>query len=131
MTHILIVDDDPVICLILERMLRMRDYQVVSASDGENALKRLAEKAFDLIITDLSMPNMDGLTMLQHLRSNAQFTNLPVIVLTAASQTRYQQQATQLGVFAFLTKPFNSVHLKQIVKHALQKTPPGAREYAI
>lgn len=130
MTHILVVDDDPVICLILERILRKSIGQVTSAVDGEQALNFLAKYKFDLIITDLMMPNMDGLTMLERLRSDTELQHLPVIVVTAASQMRYQQQAAQLGVRGFLTKPFSSAELKQIVINTLQKPQTSHQGYA-
>jgi CheY-like chemotaxis protein len=117
---ILVVDDEPVSLMLLDTILSRSNFSVSTASSGQDALKQLNDKPFDLMILDLLMPDMDGLTLLEHLRDDAKFENLPIIVFTAVSQNRVRQEAFQKGATTFLTKPVSSRELTRVVNKYLQ-----------
>ncbi len=105
---VLIVDDEPVTQLMLGLMLQRSNYKVVTAMDGQDALTHLANEKIDLVISDVNMPKMDGLTMLQHLRADERYQNLPIIMFTARGEGRIRQEAEKIGATGFLTKPASS-----------------------
>ncbi len=105
--RILSVDDSKTIRLILARLLRPFVCEFAEAADGEEGLAKVAEFQPSLIILDHNMPNMDGLTMLQHLRVIPQFKRTPVIMLSAESGPSNIAAAARLGVRDYVTKPFS------------------------
>ena len=118
MSTILVVDDYPVIQRILSLTLQINNHDVLTAGNGLEALEILNESAVDLVITDVSMPEMDGLALLSHLRATERFTDLPVIVLTAIGQGEVREVAKEKGASGFLTKPTSSQELIEAVsKH--------------
>lgn len=119
MASLLVVDDDPISQRMLGFTLRRDGHQVISAADGEEALQRLAAEHFDLLIVDLTLPGMDGLTLLRHLRSDERYSCLPVIMLTASGQDEDRIRARLLGANDFLTKPTSSRELVERVNRLL------------
>jgi CheY-like chemotaxis protein len=111
MTTILIVEDYPVTQRVLGTTLRNEGYQVIIAAHGLEALDCLATTPVDLALVDIAMPEMDGLTLLHHLRSDARYARLPVVMLTASGQDEDRAQALSLGASGFLTKPASSQEL--------------------
>ena len=116
---ILVVDDEPVTQLMLGLMLQRSNYTVITAVDGQEAMNQLANQKVDLAIIDVNMPKMDGMTMLQRLRADKRFENLPVIMFTAQGQDRVRQEATQKGATGFLTKPASSSEVTSTVARFL------------
>ncbi len=117
---ILVVDDEPVTQLMLGMMLkRSGDYEVVTAEDGQEALAHLDKEDVDLIIADVNMPKMDGLTMLQRLRADGRHQNLPIIMFTARGEWRIRQEAEKSGATGFLTKPASSSEVAGAVARLL------------
>src|SRR5215218_2038441 len=119
MATILVVDDYSTSQRLLGFILRQNDHTVVTAVHGLGALEVLAERAIDLVITDLSMPEMDGMTLLQELRSNSQFQSLPVIILTGSAYAQDNTRAKAAGATLFLTKPVESEELIATVTRLL------------
>ena len=121
MSHILIVEDDPFFIELLEMMLIREDHQVSTVGDGVAALLWLAEHRADLIITDLMMPNMDGMTLITELKKLN--IDTPVIVMSGGQRSSPEalspQSIQQLGFRTSLTKPFTRVALRQAVELAL------------
>lgn len=117
---ILVVDDEPVSLMLLDTILRRSNFTVSTALSGHDALTLLNEEPFDLMILDLLMPDMDGLEVLETLRENPHFENLPVIVFTAISQNRVRHEALSKGATTFLTKPVSSHELTRVVNKYLQ-----------
>lgn len=111
MASILVVDDSPVIQRLLQHTLRRVGYAVTVASSGVEALAQLREGRFDLVIADLSMPDIDGLTLLRTIRSDPQHKDLPLLMLTASGQDQDRIDARAAGASAFLTKPASSQDL--------------------
>ena len=115
---ILAVDDDPDILKLLGMRLKAAGYQVVEAKSGEEALTQIAVSRPVLVISDLRMPGMDGMALFEAIQQTD--PALPVIMLTAHGSIPEAVEATQRGVFGFLTKPFDSKLLLQQVEAALR-----------
>jgi CheY-like chemotaxis protein len=115
MASILVVDDNPVIQLMLSLMLKRNDQTVQTAASGREALDCLERSLVDLVILDVNMPDMDGLTLLKQLRDDERYKNLPVIMLTASGREQVRLVATQKGANGFLTKPTSSRELIDMV----------------
>ncbi|WP_435104512.1 sigma 54-interacting transcriptional regulator [Arhodomonas sp. AD133] len=116
--RILVVDDDPGVLRLLSIRLKSQGYEVATAQSGEEALSNFTGVRPHLVITDLRMDGMDGMTLFQHLRD--QHPTLPVIILTAHGSIPEAVQATKNGVFGFITKPFEAPYLLQQVESALR-----------
>lgn len=115
MATILIVDDSPTVRRMLEFTLRKQGYTVLAAMNGREALAQLAETAVDLVISDVSMPELDGIALLQQIRADARWQGLPVIMLTVSGQVQDKLEAQQHGADGFLTKPASSSELIETV----------------
>lgn len=126
MATILVVDDYSTSQRLLGFILRQSDHTVVTAANGLSALEKLAERSIDLVITDLSMPEMDGMTLLQELRANLQFQKLPVIILTGSAYAQDNTRAKAAGATSFLTKPVESEEMLAMVTRLLAQ--PEAAE---
>ena len=115
---ILLVDDDPDLLKLISLRLSSAGYRVRTADSGESALAGLAVVRPAAVITDLRMPGIDGLQLFEAI--HRQHPALPVIILTAHGTIPDAVSATQRGVFGFLTKPFDSQELLQLVASALR-----------
>jgi two-component system KDP operon response regulator KdpE len=116
--RILIVDDEPQITRVLRRSLTSRGYDVRVAADGESALQTFGDWSPDLVITDLSMPHMDGLELCRNLRA---ISPLPVIVLSVRGEERMKVQALDAGADDYVTKPFGMNELLARIRAALRR----------
>jgi excisionase family DNA binding protein len=121
---ILVVDDDPAIRELLAKALTAAGYRVDLAADGPVALARLAESAYDLLITDLKMPGQDGLSLIREARTTS--PSLPVIVITGYSSEATAIEAINLGVAGYLTKPFRLPRILAATARALGEPVPVA-----
>jgi two-component system chemotaxis response regulator CheY len=117
--NILTVDDSASIRLTTRVTLSNAGYAVTEAVDGLDGLNKLKVGQFDLVITDLNMPNMDGLTMIRELRKLPALTGVPVIFLTTESDGELRQQAKAAGATGWLTKPFDPESLVKIARKVL------------
>jgi two-component system NtrC family response regulator len=115
---ILLIDDDESLRRVVEYNLREDGYQVVTAADGRSGLQRFQESSVDLVLTDVRMPEMDGVEVMTHLK--AMQPDLPVIVLTAHGTIDSAVEAMKVGAFDYLTKPFTRDQLKAAVRKALE-----------
>jgi two-component system response regulator GlrR len=120
---ILLVDDDPDLLKLLSIRLKSAGYDVAVANSAEQALAYIALARPQAVITDLRMPGMDGLALFQHLHS--QDPSLPIIVLTAHGTIPDAVQATQQGVFGYLTKPYDARGLLHLLERAFTVSPPA------
>ncbi|MEH6690899.1 MAG: response regulator [Pseudorhizobium pelagicum] len=118
---ILTVDDSASIRLTTRVALSNAGYTVTEAVDGKDGLAKLDAGQFDIIVTDLNMPNMDGLTMIRELRKLPAHTGVPVIFLTTESDAEIKQQAKAAGATGWLTKPFDPESLVKIVRKVLAR----------
>jgi two-component system response regulator PilR (NtrC family) len=130
--HVLIVDDEPDICELLEITLHRMDIPAMTATRVATAKKLLREQKFDLCLTDMRMPDGDGLELVEHIQ--AEYPDLPVAVITAYGSVDTAVQALKLGAFDFVTKPVDLALLRRLIDSALRleqasgtKSPPGTR----
>ena len=117
---ILIVDDEKNILSTLSRALRIEDYDVDVAGSAAIAFNKLATKAYDAVLLDVMMPEMDGITMLRKLRDDG--NELPVIVMSGHGTIDTAMEATRLGARDFIEKPIASERLLLSLEHALELT---------
>jgi len=113
---ILACDDEKHIVRLVQVNLERAGYEVVTANDGKEALQKVEEENPDLVVLDVMMPYMDGFEVLQNMRRNPAFRDIPVIMLTAKAQDTDVFKGWQSGVDAYLTKPFNPMELLSFVK---------------
>ena len=99
---ILIVDDSEVVSFTLEN----EGFEVLVANDGTDALKFLDGREIDMIITDLHMPEMDGITLIKHVREMEAYQRIPILFLTTESQTAKKMEAKEAGATGWIIKPF-------------------------
>jgi len=116
MAKILIVDDDPNILITTRCLLEADGHECVTAEDGLEALARVKENGFDLIITDMRLSNMDGLTLVRKLKEVE--PSIPVILITAYASSETAVESVRRGVFDYLVKPFQEKELLAAVKRA-------------
>ncbi len=116
---ILTVDDSPSLRMAIRIALSGAGYAVTEAEDGVQGLKAATANRFDLIITDLNMPNMDGLTMIRELRKSPDQCGTPIIFLTTESDDSMKQQAKAAGATGWLVKPFVPEQLIKVSRKVL------------
>lgn len=121
MSSILIVDDSASIRQTVKITLTGQGHEVSEAADGSEGLQKAAEANYQLVITDLNMPQMDGLTMIKHLRAKADYAGVPILFLTTESDAGIKQQAKAAGATGWLTKPFDPDQLGRVVTKVLAK----------
>lgn len=110
--RILIVDDDPMSCLLLHDLLTSEGYtNLATAPDGEVALKRVAEEAPDLILMDVMMPGLSGFDVCKRLKDNPKTVSIPIVMVTALNDRDTRLQGLQMGANDFLTKPIDEAEL--------------------
>ena len=121
--RILVVDDEPQLTRVLRTGLKSRGYDVRAAADGLAGFEAFNDWHPDLVITDLAMPNVDGLELCRRLRAVSQ---VPIIVLSAKGEEKTKVEALDLGADDFITKPFGIDELLARVRASLRraKTPP-------
>lgn len=127
-TKILIVDDDPLIPRLYQRHLEKAGFELLSASDGEQALNLILSERPEVIVMDIMMPGMDGLSALRELKRKHATKSIPVIIVTSQSEYRICQQESQgSGAAVFLTKPFGPAKLIAEIQRLLSETAtPGS-----
>src|SRR6185295_18214580 len=117
--RILVVDDEPQLTRVLRTGLKSRGYEVRVAEDGEMGFSTFNDWQPDLVITDLAMPNMDGLELCRKLRKSSQ---VPIIILSAKGEERTKVEALDIGADDFVTKPFGIDELLARVRAALRRS---------
>lgn len=119
--RILVVDDEQYILRIFSFLLGKWGFEVITAQNGQEGLNILKNDKPDLILLDMSMPVMDGFQMLEQLRKDPQLKDIPVIMLTANSDTKNIKEASTYGIEDYLTKPFEPEDLRQRIDSILAK----------
>jgi DNA-binding NtrC family response regulator len=126
MNKILIVDDELNMRLVLSAMLKKEGLEVDTAADGLQALKILKEEEFAAVITDLKMPNLDGMGLLSQMAITYPLT--PVVIITAYGTIATAVDALKKGAFDYITKPFDQEELKNVIKKAVKTRTLNAEE---
>ena len=120
---VLIVDDEPHMLRVTELSIKKGAYAIVIGRNGREAIDLAVREKPDLIVMDVTMPEMDGLTALKHLKACPETADIPVIMLTVRGHALTRQQAEQAGAAIFLTKPFSPTLLLAETRRILGETP--------
>ena len=121
---ILVIEDQYFILESIKRFLTNEGYNVITAQNGYDGLNILKESKPDLIIVDLNMPVMDGFKTISEIKKDKNFSNIPIIVLTAFSELDYIIKVSKMGVTNYVVKPFNPKDLLFRIKSALNEIEP-------
>lgn len=113
---VLCVDDSASMRQMVAFTLESAGYRPVTAGDGEDALRQLAAARFDLIITDLNMPRLDGIGLIRKVRSDPRHMGVPIVMLTTESEESKKQAGKAAGATGWIVKPFEQTKLVAVVK---------------
>jgi len=119
--RILVVDDEIYIVHILEFSLTMEGYQVLTAADGEEAMRLIEQERPDLVVLDIMMPKMDGYEVCRRLRQDEQLKGIPVILLSAKGRAVDREVGLQAGADDYITKPFSPRKLLEKIRDLLDR----------
>jgi DNA-binding response OmpR family regulator len=126
-TTILAADDDPQLLRLMTRNLEFEGYEILSASDGQQALAQIESHVPDLVLLDVMMPKMDGFTVCHRVR---EFSSVPIIIVTARGQDQDKVRGLDLGADDYLTKPFSVEELLARVRAVLRRSQMASKEGA-
>jgi len=118
---VLVVDDSDFIRRLVSLILRMEGYRVIESNNGKDALKRLREVFIDMMVTDLNMPEMDGIELVRTMRSKSAFAHIPVVMLTSEFLETRKQMAFEAGINEWVPKPFITKHLRNLIRKYVQQ----------
>jgi two-component system chemotaxis response regulator CheY len=117
----LVVEDSPTMRQLVKFALSsLRGLTVIEADDGVSALKQLATTKFDIILTDINMPIMDGLKLVKRVRSDEQLKDIPIVIITTEGAEEDRQRALALGANAYIAKPIQAAQVIAQVKKLLR-----------
>lgn len=118
--RLLVVDDSPTMRNLLTfHLKRIPNINILEAENGVDALAKLQESAFDLIVTDINMPVMDGLKLISAVRSEGKTKDIPIIIITTKGQEEDRKRGLELGADAYIAKPINSINLIDVTTRLL------------
>jgi DNA-binding response OmpR family regulator len=124
--RVLIVDDDRVIQELLRVNLELEGYEVTTASDGEEGLARFDQCRPQLVLLDIMMPKLDGWQVARRLTSSEAGRGVPIVVLSARAQDADVERGADLGVAAYVTKPFDPIRLLDLIRELLARARSGS-----
>ena len=124
-TRILVVDDEPLYVHLLQVNLKAEGYEVITGSNGEEALEKVSSQSPDLVILDVMMPKLDGITTCERIR---QFSNVPIIMLTARGEEQDRVRGLNAGADDYVVKPFSATELVARVRAVLRRAQNQAQE---
>lgn len=117
----LVVEDSPMMRqLLVFALSRVKSLRVTEADDGVDALRKLASARYDIIVTDINMPIMDGLKLVKRVRSDPAHKDTPIVIITTEGSQEDRQRALQLGANAYITKPIQAPQVIATVKELLK-----------
>jgi two-component system, chemotaxis family, chemotaxis protein CheY len=116
---VMTVDDSSSVRLMVSFTLKNAGYDVIEAVDGKDALMKLSMKPVHLVITDLNMPNLDGIGLIRAIRADEKLRFMPVILLTTESQDTKKQEGKAAGATGWIVKPFQAEQLVKVVKKVI------------
>lgn len=119
MARVMAVDDDHVIRGLLEVNLEMEGHEVITAVDGADALEKVRSEWPDLILLDVMMPNVNGWQVAEALKAEPETRNIPIVFLSARAMEADVRKGTDLGVQAYVTKPFDPIDLMELVNRLI------------
>lgn len=116
---ILIIDDDPFVVKVIASRLEANNYKVVTSSDGKDGLDKVYKEKPDLVIVDFILPRVNGYEICSRLKKDAEFSGIPVIIITGNTNERDRRLTEEAGAAAFLIKPFDREVLLSKIKELL------------
>lgn len=116
---ILAVDDSASIRQMVSFTLKGAGYEVIEAVDGQDAFEKAKKRTFNLVLTDINMPRMDGLMLLENLRKISQYQSIPILMLTTESANEMKAKGRTAGATGWLVKPFNPDSLLEVIKKVI------------
>ena len=119
MKKVLVVDDSRTMVMSIEGVLKRAGFIVETARDGNQAMGKINSFEPDLMITDLNMPGMDGMTLIKQAKSTPVMRFKPILMLTAESEAKKRNQAKALGATGWLVKPIQPIELLKVVKQVI------------
>jgi len=123
---ILVVDDDKTTRKLLSLFLKAKQYEVVTAENGLDAMEKLGTESINLVITDMNMPYMDGIELTKNLRNDENWKNIPIVMVTTEADEDERKKAVEAGVDDYLVKPANAEQITDSIKRILKKLFKGA-----
>jgi len=120
---LLVVDDNEENRDILSRRLSSAGFKTINAKDGLEATKVLNEKVIHLVLLDIMMPEVDGITLLSQIRANSNFDDMPIIMVTAIDVVNVAQDCLRKGACGYVTKPYDIDLIKQKIRQCLNLEP--------
>ncbi|MEM9669006.1 MAG: phosphate regulon transcriptional regulator PhoB [Pseudomonadota bacterium] len=126
--HILIAEDESAVCELLKYNLEREDYDVAVATDGEEALLLMEERAPDLLLLDWMLPKVPGIEVCRRVRARPETKNLPIIMLTARSEEGDRVRGLDTGADDYITKPFSTTELMARIRAVMRRIRPGLVE---
>ena len=119
--NVLIVEDSPTMRQLISFALkRIRGVKIVEANDGVDGLKKLSAQRFDLILTDINMPIMDGLKLVSLVRNDGNYKSIPIVVITTEGAQEDRERALALGANDYITKPIQPTKILDVAKNLLK-----------
>ena len=117
---ILVTEDSATMrALISSTLQAMGDYEIVEAANGFEALRILPRETFDLVITDINMPDINGLELVSFIKKNEQYNGIPLFIVSTEGSERDKEKGMALGADAYLVKPFSPTQLQELVRQYL------------
>jgi CheY-like chemotaxis protein len=113
--RVLVIDDDRLILEVLETVLDLEEFDVVTAEDGESGLDRLREHRPDVVVCDVMMPGLDGLEVCRRIKADPETADVPVVLLTARDREEDRAAGEAAGCDAYVIKPFSPLHLIDVI----------------
>jgi two-component system chemotaxis response regulator CheY len=114
---ILIVEDSSTTRALIRAVIdELGDFETVEAASGFEALKMLPQQEYDLIITDINMPDINGLELINFVRSNARYSHMPIIIVSTERSEEDKKRGMALGATAYVSKPFKSLELQEAIQ---------------
>ena len=124
---VMVVDDSLTVRKITSRLLEREGYQVLTAKDGVDALQQLKDNMPSVMLVDIEMPRMDGFDLTKNVRADPRLAKIPIVIISSRTADKHRNQAAQLGVNAFLGKPYQEAELLQHIATFVGASGPGTR----
>ncbi len=116
---IMTVDDSASVRLMVSFTLKQLGYEVLEAANGNEALKKLGENRIHMLITDVNMPELDGISLVRKVRENPSYRFIPIIILTTESEQAKKREGRDAGATGWIVKPFSPDQLTAVVKKVM------------
>jgi len=117
---ILVTEDSATMrALISSTLQALGEFEIVEAANGFEALRMLPREKFDLVITDINMPDINGLELVSFIKKNEQYSDIPLFIVSTEGSERDKEKGMSLGADAYLVKPFSPVQLQELVRQYL------------